>query len=56
MHIMYKKELPKKQPMMKANLTEEELNKYLKKKEKKKFYQKGYLKVKKKISIVYIVK
>ena len=33
MHIMYKKELPKKQPMMKANLTEEELNKYLKKKE-----------------------
>jgi hypothetical protein len=45
---MYKKELPKKQPMMKANLTEEELNKYLKKKEKKKVLPKGIFESKKK--------
>ena len=38
---MYKKELPKKQPMMKANLSEEELNNYLKKKDKKKTLPKG---------------
>jgi len=49
---MYKKELPKKEPMMKANLSEEELNKYLKKKEKKKNNPRVYLKhIKKKISI-----
>lgn len=30
-----------KEPMMKANLTEEELNKYLKKKDKKKVLPKG---------------
>ena len=40
---MYKKELPKKQPMMKANLSEEELNKYMKKKEKKKNITQGYI-------------
>ena len=38
---MYKKEELKKEPMMKANLTEEELNKYLKKKDKKKTLPKG---------------
>ena len=43
---MYKKELPKKQPMMKANLSEEELNKYLKKKEKKKVLPKGIFETK----------
>ncbi len=45
---MYKKELPKKEPMMKANLTEEELNKYLKKKEKKKILPKGIFETHKK--------
>ena len=45
---MYKKELPKKQPMMKANLSEEELNKYMKKKDKKKVLPKGIFETHKK--------
>jgi len=45
---MYKKELTKKQPMMKANLSEEELNKYQKKIDKKKTLPKGIFETHKK--------
>tara|TARA_R110000772_G_scaffold160809_2_gene271982 strand:+ start:1474 stop:1626 length:153 start_codon:yes stop_codon:yes gene_type:complete len=44
----YKKEELKKQPMMKANLTEEQLNKYLKKIDKKKTLPKGIFETHKK--------